>query len=175
MTITYPDALYGPAILKAIEEAETYIEIMVYVFRTDYVGDVLPKRVRDALKAAAARGVKVLIIFNYSRFEPDLCSINYQVARELHEAGCKVRMGPRNQTFHTKLAIFDLSLVFIGSHNWTRGGLQFNGELTVYSNTLEMRQRAIGYFGDTQQKRFAGGKAVWHNGGVTPRILAGSR
>ncbi|NCO33285.1 MAG: hypothetical protein GW893_05360 [Armatimonadetes bacterium] len=47
------------------------------------MGETRAREVLEALKAAAARGVKVLVILNYSRFERDVCAENYDTAQEL--------------------------------------------------------------------------------------------
>ncbi|MBI3921320.1 MAG: hypothetical protein HY318_07885, partial [Armatimonadetes bacterium] len=145
-TITYPDALFFPAALRAVETATSSVQAMSFLFKTSYVGETRSKQFREALKAAAARGVKVLVVLNYSRFESDVAAENWVTAQDLAAAGCHVKLGPRNKTLHTKLLIVDLVHVFIGSHNLTRGALSFNYELTVYSNTLEMARRASDYF-----------------------------
>ena len=145
-TITYPDALFFPALMRAIESATSCIEVMTFIFKTSYVGETRAREVLQALKAAAARGVQVLVLLNYSRFESGVCSENFATAEELAAAGCKVKLGPRNQTVHTKMVIIDLRKVFTVSHNLTRGALSFNRENTVYSETLEMAERSIRHF-----------------------------
>jgi hypothetical protein len=147
-TVTYPDSLFFNALLGAINGATTCVEVATFLFKTGYVGETRAKEVSEALQAAAGRGVTVLVILNYSRFEPDVCETNYATGQVLAAAGCQVRMAPRNQTMHTKLAIIDLAHVFLGSHNLTRGALSFNRELTVYTRTVEMARRATRYFND---------------------------
>jgi len=145
-TTTYPDSLFFPALKEAIDGAQSLIEIASFLFRTGYASETRAEQIAEALKAAAARGVRVIVILNCSRFEPDVAEENYATALDLAAAGCEVRMGPPNQTLHTKMALMDLARVFVGSHNLTRGALSFNRELTVYSPNREMVSRVSRYF-----------------------------
>jgi len=140
-TWTYADNLFYDALLTAINGANDIIEIATFLFRTGYEGDTRSDAILDALIAAKLRGVRVLVALDYSRFEPSVASENFETGQALAAAGCEVRMGPLNQTLHAKVAIIDLTHVFIGSHNITRGALTFNKEITVYSRTRAMRER----------------------------------
>jgi len=73
-TITYADSLFFPALLRAIEGAQSSVEILTFVCRTNYVGETRVRQSVDALKAAAERGVQVLVILNYARFEVDVAA-----------------------------------------------------------------------------------------------------
>ncbi|MBI2202003.1 MAG: hypothetical protein HYU43_08710, partial [Armatimonadetes bacterium] len=91
-------------------------------------------------------GVDVHGVFNYSRFEPDVAAANYATAQRLAAAGCRIRLGPPNQTFHAKILIVDRSIAFVGSHNITRGALTFNRELTSCTQVKELVNRVGHYF-----------------------------
>ncbi|NCO32889.1 MAG: hypothetical protein AUJ92_10875 [Armatimonadetes bacterium CG2_30_59_28] len=148
MTITYPDALFFSALMREINGAQSSIQIMTFIFRSGYVGETRAKQILDALIAAQARGVDAYVCLDYSRFEADLRAENYATATKLAEAGCTVRLGPSNQTLHTKLAIFDMERVFLGSHNLTRGALSFNREVTLLTDLRDIAKRMRRYFNE---------------------------
>jgi len=143
---TYSDTLFFLALLKAINEAKESIELMTFVFKSNYGTPNRAQEILDALLAAAARGVRVYVVLNYSQYEPDVCITNYQTGQTLLAGGCRVRLGIKSTTLHSKLIIIDGVQVFAGSHNLTRGGLTFNREFTIASRSVTLAQRAHGYF-----------------------------
>lgn len=145
-TYLYADTLFFDALTRAINEATVAVEIATFVFKTSYTEHTRAHDIVEALKAAAGRGVPVYVVLNYSQFEPDVCVDNYRTGQELAAAGCQVCMGPRNVTFHAKLALIDYRKLFIGSDNLTRGALTFNRETSVYTEVREMAKRANRYF-----------------------------
>lgn len=136
-TITNPDSLYFDALLAAINSADDYIYIAMFLMKSSYVGETRARQILEAL------GVQECVALDYPRFTPDVAEENYDTGLELSAAGCSVRFAPSNLTMHTKLVLIDLTQVFIGSHNITRGALSFNKELTVGSNTRDMCCRRL--------------------------------
>ena len=55
---TYSDTLFFLALLKAINEAKESIELMTFVFKSNYGTPNRAQEILDALLAAAARGVR---------------------------------------------------------------------------------------------------------------------
>jgi phosphatidylserine/phosphatidylglycerophosphate/cardiolipin synthase-like enzyme len=68
---TYSDTLFFLALLKAINGAQESIEVMTFVFKIQYSSSNRAQEIFDALVAAAARGVRVYVLLNYSQYEPD--------------------------------------------------------------------------------------------------------
>ncbi len=150
--IFYSDTLYGGALIRDIREAKSSIMIMMFLMKTGYAQLTLSDEVMNELIAAQNRGVQVFIILNYSRFENSVAAENWETAQKLVAGGCTVRMGPRNQTLHAKMAIIDMAIVYIGSHNITRGGLGFNLEVTVRHTAKGILRRAVPYFNYVWEK-----------------------
>jgi phosphatidylserine/phosphatidylglycerophosphate/cardiolipin synthase-like enzyme len=94
------------AIIKNINQAETYINIAMYTF-TD-------QEIALSLANAQKRGVKVRVYLDRSQIES-----TYSVSRLLVQKGIKVRISSNNYIMHHKFAIIDNRLLFTGSYNWT--------------------------------------------------------
>ena len=144
----YQDGLYYPAVVAAIDGAEEVIQVVMFLWRTDYAGDTASKEILKAIERARARGVRVLVVLNCSRFEADVARQNFATSEKLVAIGCQVRLGPQNQTIHAKIVIVDRCKAFVGSHNWTRGGLQFNREFSFFTETKALVDRAMRYFNE---------------------------
>lgn len=98
------------------------------------------ENVIEALANAGKRGVDVKMILSddsrnvsekefYSREE------HHQIDMEafLEQAGCQVKWVKKRDMYswHRKIAVFDRSVVFMGSTNWTRTGFENNSECNV--------------------------------------------
>jgi len=94
------------AIIKNINQAETYINIAMYTF-TD-------QEIALSLANAQKRGVKVRVYLDRSQIES-----TYSVSRLLVQKGIKVRISTNNYIMHHKFAIIDNRLLLTGSYNWT--------------------------------------------------------
>ncbi|NCO36893.1 MAG: hypothetical protein AUJ92_01920 [Armatimonadetes bacterium CG2_30_59_28] len=55
-TVTYPNSLFFDALMREIAAAESTIQVMSFIFRSDYVGTTRAKEVLQALTEAQARG-----------------------------------------------------------------------------------------------------------------------
>ena len=55
-TISYPDALFLPALIQRIDNAQSSVQIMTFLFKTSYVGETGAKQVKEACKRAAVLG-----------------------------------------------------------------------------------------------------------------------
>lgn len=134
-TNLYPDGLLFDALMEKIAEAKFSIDIGTFIFKTSYASPTRANAVADAL-IARARSIRVRVLLNFSRTDPDVRYENYQTAILLAAGGCEVRLGPPKEIFHEKISIFDQARAFVGSHNITRGGLSDNRELTYYTEAL---------------------------------------
>lgn len=129
-TVLYPNGLLFEPLLSALKGAQWQIRIVMYLFKTSYAQHTRANDILDAICAAPPLGVDVEVILSHSEYDPQVSYENYLTAQKLVAAGCKVRMGPANQSFHSKITLIDNSLLFAGSHNYTRGGLTDNYELS---------------------------------------------
>ena len=127
-----------------IDSAETSVLIQNAYF-------VPTPRVREALMAAAKRGVSVTVITN-SRESNDITLIS-DAGRtsylELMQAGVAVLEwhGERHgeSTIHSKFAVFDLKVPVIGSYNLDPRSLALNSEDVVALDSPAMAQELVSY------------------------------
>lgn len=147
-TVLYPDSLLFEPLMGALKGAQWQIRIATYLFKTSYTQHTRANDILDALIAAPPRGVDVEVILSHSEYNPDVSYENYLTAQKLAAAGCKVRLGPPNETFHSKIALIDNSRLFAGSHNLTRGGLTYNFELSWCTDAKAVVRPTNVYFED---------------------------
>lgn len=114
-TILQNGAAYFAAILHAIHSARKEIYLETYIFADDEVGNA----VKNALKAAALRGVSVCVVLDWLGSGQAVCE---QVAAELAEAGGECRVF--NPWFthgiartHRKICVVDGVKAFVGGIN----------------------------------------------------------
>lgn len=146
-TILYADSLLFDPLLAAITSATTRIELTMYLFKTSYAEHTRANAIADALIAAAARGVEVIVVLNYARFARSVADENDGTGMLLAAGGCQVRLGPRDTELHAKIIVVDGAMVFTGSHNITRGALTSNRELSWYTESKVVVERAQRYIG----------------------------
>ncbi len=115
---TYGEDLYE-AMLEAIRSAEHQILMETYIWKGDAVGRIF----RDALNEAAARGVKVYVIYDgfanmvvrpsFYSFHPDVHVYRFPVLRP-----SVLFTNIRGTGFdHRKLLVVDQSVGFVGGYN----------------------------------------------------------
>lgn len=112
-----PNASPEP-LLDAINKAKENIDLSVYLFTSPTI--------TDALKAAAARGVKVRVML-----EPEVVGIkdaNVAKTEELRAAGIEVKDTPPefsqgNKVDHAKFMVVDKKELLFGTGNLVKGGL----------------------------------------------------
>lgn len=87
----------------------------------------------EALEQAAGRGLEVRVVLDQDDQGERYLSryINRPVVERLRAAGVAVRLDQPDTLLHTKLLIADRRRVLLGSHNWTRTGLNDTHELSV--------------------------------------------
>jgi len=103
------------AIIKNINQAETYINLAMYTF-TD-------QEIALSLTNAQNRGVKVRVYLDRSQI-----GSTYSISRLLVQNGIKVRISSNNYIMHHKFAIIDNRILLTGSYNWTLSANNRNDE-----------------------------------------------
>lgn len=126
-------------VLDLISSAKQSIHLEMF-----QLGD---ENVIEALAGAGKRGVDVKMILsddsrNVSEKEFYSREKHYQIDMEqyLEQAGCQVKWVSKRDMYswHRKIAVFDRSVVFMGSTNWTRTGFENNSECNVrFSSATE--------------------------------------
>ena len=107
------------AIIRAINQATSTIDIRIFFF-TD-------SGIADALIDAKERGVNVRVILDASGAESD-----YSKHRELRDAGIPVKVENWGGKEHIKAMCVDRRITVMGSQNWTGSGNYSNDENTLY-------------------------------------------
>ena len=112
-------------VIEEIDKAENSIQIAIYSFTLDELG--------DALIDASDRGVKIQIVFEkqqvskYSEYWNLLDQSNIEVLNDTNSA-----------LMHNKFAIIDGKIVLTGSYNWSKQATERNDE-----NLLIIRNQEI--------------------------------
>jgi phosphatidylserine/phosphatidylglycerophosphate/cardiolipin synthase-like enzyme len=137
--VLYFDESSKTEVLNLIENARQSIHVEMF-----QLGD---ENVIEALADAAKRGIDVKMILsddsrNVSEKEFYNRDKHRQVDMEeyLEQAGCQVKWIKKRDMYswHRKIAVFDRSVVFMGSTNWTRTGFENNSECNVrFSSATE--------------------------------------
>jgi len=102
-------------IIKNINQAEAFINIVIYIF-TD-------KEIALPLVKAQERGVKVRLYL-----DKDQVDYKYSQSRFLVQKGIKTRISSNNYIMHNKFAIIDNRILLTGSYNWTFSANNRNDE-----------------------------------------------
>ena len=137
---------YFPALIEAIDEAQSEIFVCIFSFKTDMHKDSYPDRILGHLARAAKRGVKVTVIMEIAgRGDDELSMQNRQTGELLEAKGVKVYFDSPRKTTHTKLIVIDERLVILGSHNWTQSALKHNNEISILLERPDLATRARNY------------------------------
>ena len=102
-------------IIENINQAETFINIAMYIF-TD-------REIAIPLVKAHERGVKVRLYL-----DKDQVDYKYSQSRFLVQKGIKTRISSNKYIMHNKFAIIDNCLLLTCSYNWTFSANQRNDE-----------------------------------------------
>lgn len=112
-------------IFTLIQNAKHEIKLEVYEFSY--------KNLADNLIEAKKRGVSVKIILDPSVYQ------NSKIFNYVINNGIEVSWSPKKfHTTHSKFAIIDDSIVFVGSMNWSENALKKNREASVIIYSQEI-------------------------------------
>jgi phosphatidylserine/phosphatidylglycerophosphate/cardiolipin synthase-like enzyme len=137
---------YLPALLKAIDEAQSEIFMSIFSFKAGVHKNSYPDRILERLAKAVKRGVKVTAILETTANRSDELDIqNRQTGKLLEEKGVEVYFDSPRQTTHTKLIVIDERLIFLGSHNFTQAALKYNNEISILLDRPDLAKRARNY------------------------------
>ena len=137
---------YFPALLKAIDEAQSEIFISIFSFKVGVHKNSYPARILGHLAKAVKRGVKVTVILETTGSLSDELNIqNRETGKLLEEKAVKVYFDSPYKTTHTKLIVIDQRLVILGSHNLTQAAMKYNNEISILLDNPELAKRARDY------------------------------
>ena len=112
-------------IIKNINQAESFINIAMYIF-TD-------REIALPLVKAQERGVKVRLYLDKEQVE-----YQYSQSRFLVQKGIKTRISSNKYIMHNKFAIIDNRILLTGSYNWTFSANNRNDENLMVIDDPEM-------------------------------------
>ena len=137
---------YFPALIKAIDEAQSEIFMSIFSFKAGVHKNSYPDRILGHLNKAVKRGVNVKVILETTgRLNDELNTQNRQTGKLLEENGVKVYFDSPRTTTHTKLIVIDEKVVILGSHNLTQSGLKYNNEISILIERPDLAKRARNY------------------------------
>ena len=137
---------YFPALLKAIDEAQSEIFMSIFSFKAGVHKNSYPDIILAHLARAVKRGIKVIVILeNTGGYDYKLDAENQKTKQLLEEESVKVYFDSPRQTTHTKLIVIDERLVLLGSHNLTQAALKYNNEISILLDRPDLAKRARNY------------------------------
>lgn len=147
------DNQYLDSLLDRIKQSQSTILISMYIFKTTGNKTSAANKVKDALIKAAKRGVKVKVLLEIEGGRGSaLNEENRLTADKLKKGGVQVFFdSPRRRT-HVKAIVIDNRYTFIGSHNLTASALQYNNELSIMIDSVEVAKKTAGYIEDMMER-----------------------
>ena len=147
------DNRYLDSLLDQIKKSQSNILISMYIFKTTGKKTSAANKVKDALIKAAKRGVKVKVLLEVEDGRSStLNEENRLTAANLEKGGIKVYFdSPRRRT-HVKAIVIDDRYTFIGSHNLTASALQYNKELSLMIDSVEVAKKTAKYIEDMMDR-----------------------
>lgn len=118
-------------LISDINNAEESVYIAIYMFKTYRDVTSGAGMITDALKKAADRGLDVYVAFDAGDPDDFVDKENRKTAKLLAERGVKVVFDSPDNRMHSKCAVIDGTISYVGSHNYTNSALKHNRELTV--------------------------------------------
>lgn len=142
---------FSDAILQGIRSARKSIHFSYFLFKATESRGNLPRMIAEELIQARKRGVDVTVLLERqsaaraSTTRDSLDVDNHHTADLLKRGGVKVYFDSPGVTTHTKVAVIDDHLVFLGSHNLSQSALQHNNELSVMLDSPELASEVKAY------------------------------
>lgn len=135
------DREYYLNLIRAIDGARSEIYVMMFLMKYDPNDSYDPANdLIRALVKAKKRGVEVHVLLE------DGIDENRKAYDYLKQSGVDVALDSPATTLHAKVVVIDGKTVFIGSHNWSEGALDWNHEVSVRIDSEEFAREMVEYF-----------------------------
>jgi len=159
-----PDCSFE-AICDELARASSFICLNVYEFESFAL--------KDALKNAILRGVKVKILLEGSPVG-GMSDEEEEIVEELREAGAEVRFSDEPFVNHAKYAVIDGESVIIMTENWGNSGIPHEKTFGNRGWGIILRSKELAeYFKDVFDADFRRGKAELNEGAKENREVYG--
>lgn len=137
---------YLPALIRAIDEAQSEIFVSIFSFKAGANKNSYPDRILRHLAKAVKRGVNVKVILETNgRINDELNTQNRLTGKLLEEQGVKVYFDSPRTTTHTKMIVIDEQVLILGSHNFTQSALKYNNEISIMLSSPVLAKGARNY------------------------------
>lgn len=142
---------FAETLTERIRTAKKSVHFSFFLFKATDTRNNLPRRIAEELVRARKRGVDVTVLLERpsgkrtSSSGDSLYTDNRRTADLLAKGGVKVYFDSPAITTHTKVAVIDGHLVFIGSHNLSQSALKHNNELSVMLDSPEIASEVKTY------------------------------
>jgi len=117
-------------ILNLIRNAKKSINIGMYNFSY--------KKFAKELVSSSENGIKITIVLDKSKI-----SKNDKIYEYFKNNGINVKIA--NKKLHTKIAIFDEKIAFLGSINWTKESFKDNYEVVLFTKDKKIINKMLDF------------------------------
>lgn len=132
--------LLHKTLLHDLAHAQTRIAVATF--------ELTSKALCEALVAAHKRGVKVTVVFDGQRWKKN----QHSKISTLQSAGAAtLHSYERSALMHHKLAVID-DVVWTGSMNWTRSGMQRNQENVIRIHDVQLAEKCVAHLKELRKK-----------------------
>jgi len=121
---------YADTLLKAIDNAQEEIDIIIYSFQFDYNEKSKNYELMKALLKAHDRDVAIRIVLDSWKGGQSANEPAYEI---LDQAGIEVYYDLDTIASHNKLVVIDNKITLLGSANWTETGLTNYSDIGIIS------------------------------------------
>jgi phosphatidylserine/phosphatidylglycerophosphate/cardiolipin synthase-like enzyme len=139
------DRAFQAALRREIDSARSEVVLSLHLFTVAEEKSGRPGRVAESLAAAAGRGVDVIVVLEIGKEVSPVTQANRRAARLLTSRGVSVYADMSGTTVHSKLAVIDRKLVFIGSHDLTAQSLGHYREASLLVDSPELATTVLRY------------------------------
>jgi hypothetical protein len=134
------NAAYVEAVRDAIVGAQTSVCVMMFLGTSSQPvnGGVGPETLVEALETASPNVSVRVILDQDDGGEPYLSAIiNKPLYDRLKAAGIPVKFDEKDVLLHSKIVVVDERIAVVGSHNWTRSGLNTTHEISILADQAD--------------------------------------
>jgi len=137
------DSALTSKLVSDINNAQKSVYVAMYMFKSyDNITNGAGM-IKNALKKAADKGVDVYVAFDSSDDGGFVDKENKKTGAELAKHGVKTIYDSPETRMHSKCAVIDELISYVGSHNYTNSALKHNRELTVRIVSAEISADVI--------------------------------
>ncbi|MGD9809192.1 MAG: phospholipase D-like domain-containing protein [Deferribacterales bacterium] len=139
------DSSLTAELVSDINKAQKSVYIAIYMFKSYASTTSGAGMIVDALKKAADRGLDVYVAFESSDDGDFVEKENKNTGKQLAERGVTVVYDSPDNRMHSKCAVIDEHISYVGSHNYTNSALKHNREITARIVSAETAAKVLSH------------------------------